>query len=161
MLLRSLVLLGLTLGACRAADRSEARSVSAGSTGRDQTGMSSRDEYHLMLFENMPLPAYDSNPMPSGCSQVVRDGAFTLDSTHWSFLEHLSQGCGEHRMPRREITDSASGRVVRNGDTLAFQSFDSAQRVWSTSDRGLRRADSLITGGQMFDGPQRVYLRRR
>jgi len=161
MSMRLLTLLAWTLCACRGKENSNNAAAVAASRGDAAPASAEGTIYRLVKYGNLPVPAYDSNPVPAGCSLDVRNGEFRIDSTRWYFMEQLGQGCGQTRVPRREIMDTASGRVQRKQDTLDFQFRDTKQGSWDTYNRGVIHGDSLITGGPLFDGPQRLYVRRR
>lgn len=161
MSMRLLTLLAWILCACWGKENSNA-AAAAGASHADATPIPAQGTvYRLVTYGNLPIPAYDSNPMPAGCSLDVHNGEFRIDSTRWHFIEQFGQGCGQTRMPRREVVDTASGRVQRKQDTLDFQFRDTKQGNWDTYNRGVIHGDSLITGGPLFDGPQRIYVRRR
>jgi hypothetical protein len=161
MSMRRLTLLAWGLCACSGKEKPNT-AIDAGASGATGTpALAAGAVYRLVMYDNLPVPAYDSSPMPAGCSLDVHSGEFSIDSTRWHFTEQFGQGCGQNRTPRSEVTDTASGRVQRKQDTLDFQFRDSTQGSWDTYNRGVIHGDSLITGGPLFDGPQRVYVRRR
>jgi hypothetical protein len=50
--------------------------------------------------------------------------------------------------------------IKHAGDTLVFVEYNWKLRADVVVDRGLLRGDTLRTGGLLFDGPSRIYVRQ-
>src|SRR5262245_4688949 len=116
--------------------------------------------YKLVLFDRQPVPQpWDPNDgRDARCVRVIQSGWYRLTKDHWAKYDSVTVPCP---MYPEDSSRVMSGRIGRAGDTLVFQEYRSSLHTTLLIDRGLIRGDTLHTGGDLFDGPPRVYLRVR
>ncbi len=115
--------------------------------------------YVLALVDGEPLPERDGEVGPGGCTANIQSGWYRLSGDEWQSFDSVTTTCS--RIDRPALASRRrSGTIKHAGDTLVFGEYDRRLRAYVVTDRGLRRGDTLRTGGLLFDGPPRVYLRR-
>lgn len=121
---------------------------------------SAESSYLLVLVDGEPLPERDGEVGQGGCTANVQSGWYRLSGNEWQSFDSVTTTCSRTNRPAL-ASRRRSGTIKHAGDTLVFSGYDRKLRAYVVADRGLLRGDTLRTGGLLFDGPPRVYLRRK
>src|SRR5262245_38275886 len=140
------------LGAC-----SERRDVGRHQPQIAASADSTRVVFQLRIVDGMPVPHLFSGEAGQ-CDEMIKGGTYIISGNSWSGQDIVERKCPEALAFRMSEPTQWKGVIRRSGDTLLFFIRDNSSRRELAADRGILRADTLVTRGEDY-GPRRIYVR--